>query len=84
MKNTLLFCAVLAVCAQLHAQTNIFPASGNAGIGTTSPLTTLEVTDNGGAYLIGTNSSYWSGFKTTAPTGVWGFQQNERAFFGVS
>jgi hypothetical protein len=42
-----LFCAVLAIlCAQLHAQSTIgiyVNPSNNVGIGTTSPLTTLDV-----------------------------------------
>jgi hypothetical protein len=45
MKYRLLFSAVLAACVQLHAQTNTFPASGNVGIGTTSPDKTLVVSN---------------------------------------
>jgi hypothetical protein len=43
----LTFVFLLAVCAQLHAQTNTFPASGNVGIGTTTPQTNLDVQGNG-------------------------------------
>jgi hypothetical protein len=52
MKTRLLVCAVLAAAGtQLQAQTNTFPASGNVGIGTTSPSAPLEV--NGKATVDG-------------------------------
>ena len=41
----LIICSLLT-CALLSAQTNTFPSSGNAGIGTTSPGALLHVTQN--------------------------------------
>ncbi|HSY54055.1 MAG TPA: hypothetical protein VK785_06385, partial [Opitutaceae bacterium] len=43
MKTRLLFCVALAACAQLQAQTNTFPASGNVGVGTSTPADSLDV-----------------------------------------
>ncbi|MXV15975.1 hypothetical protein [Hufsiella ginkgonis] len=37
MKTLLSFFALCSACLYVHAQSNIFPASGDAGIGTTSP-----------------------------------------------
>ena len=40
---------LLVVCAQsVVAQTNTFPASGNAGVGTTTPTNPLQVTNGSG------------------------------------
>jgi hypothetical protein len=38
-----LFLAALSLCPRLGAQANSFPATGSVGIGTTTPVTTLEV-----------------------------------------
>jgi hypothetical protein len=66
------------------AQRIVLGANGNVGIGAPFvPPTRFQVADAGGTYQIGTNGVYWSGFKTTAPAGIWGFQQAERAFFGL-
>jgi len=56
--------------------------NGNVGIGTTNPGTMLEIDQNGTAYNIGLGG-WWSGFRTTAQTGLFGFQQNDRACFGL-
>ncbi|MBL7727911.1 MAG: hypothetical protein JNM68_09500, partial [Dinghuibacter sp.] len=64
MKYTIKYGALLAglMCAgQIMAQ-NTFPATGNAGIGTTSPLNKLHIETNGlyqGVY-IRHNNGYWS------------------------
>jgi len=57
--------------------------TGNVGIGTTNPGTKLEIDQNGTAYNIG-YGGWWSGFRTSAQTGVFGFQQNDRACFGLA
>src|SRR5258708_35716673 len=41
--------SLLALTATLRAQTNAFPSSGNAGIGTTSPNAALEIDSSLGA-----------------------------------
>jgi hypothetical protein len=83
MNKLSLFTLAVATTASSLAQSNTFPASGNVGIGTTTPDKKLVVTDAYGIYEVGSNSAYWSGFKTNAPAGFWGFQQNERMFMGV-
>ncbi|MGH2645167.1 MAG: hypothetical protein ACRDE2_14535 [Chitinophagaceae bacterium] len=42
-KAYLLLCITLTTGYYCSAQTNIFPSSGNVGIGTTTPGATLEV-----------------------------------------
>lgn len=49
MKKELLLFAMTAMALGLFAQTNTFPASGNVGIGTTSPIGKLDV--RGESYL---------------------------------
>ncbi len=73
----------LLITAPATAQTNVFPTDGNVGIGTTSPTHKLTIADTNGTYEIGSNGAYWSGFKTNAPAGFFGFQQNERMFMGL-
>jgi hypothetical protein len=52
----LLFIAFTALSINAIAQTNTFPSSGNVGIGTTTPLSNLEVANSSGAILsISTN-----------------------------
>jgi hypothetical protein len=64
-------------------------STGNVGIGTTSPSYLLDVSGSarinasGQTSIIGSTAAHWNGFKSNAPTGVWGFQQSERAFLGV-
>lgn len=55
MKKYLLNISFCILAVSLFGQTNTFPTSGNVGIGTTSPLTTLDV--NGGALLRGSNTN---------------------------
>jgi hypothetical protein len=55
MKKYLLNISFCILTVSLFGQTNTFPTSGNVGIGTTSPLTTLDV--NGGTLLRGSNSN---------------------------
>lgn len=43
MKNLFLLAFALCACELTLAQTNIFPATGNAGIGTTSPGVPLDI-----------------------------------------
>ncbi|WP_422858987.1 hypothetical protein ACOKFD_16885 [Flagellimonas sp. S174] len=47
MKNVLFFTLVLLGLGQVASQTNIFPTSGNAGVGTTSPQAKLQVQGSG-------------------------------------
>jgi hypothetical protein len=59
MKKT--FLAVIAILSALpfvsYAQTNTLPTSGNVGIGTTSPVTTLQVSSSSGnGVVIGTTA----------------------------
>ena len=58
------------------------PNGGNVGIGTTNPGTKLEIDQNGTAYNIG-YGGWWSGFRTSAQTGVFGFNQDDRACIGL-
>lgn len=46
MKRLLLLAAFLFITSHAYSATNTFPASGDAGIGTTSPNVPLEVTTN--------------------------------------
>lgn len=46
MKKILFTLATTLACYSVYAQTNTFPASGNVGIGTTSPAATLDVNGN--------------------------------------
>jgi hypothetical protein len=72
----------------LGSRMTILPG-GNVGIGTTTPGYLLDVSGTarinagGLSSIIGSTAAYWNGFKSNAATGVWGFQQSERAFFGV-
>jgi hypothetical protein len=61
------FAFLLALCAQVHAQTNTFPSSGNVGIGTTAPASditwaspALDISGTRGTAII----------RTTAATGI--------------
>jgi hypothetical protein len=47
--------AILIITTTLQAQTNIFPLSGNVGIGTTSPVTLLQI--KGGSSRFGSNTN---------------------------
>ncbi len=44
--STGLFCLILASTAQVQAQNNTFPATGNVGIGVINPSSKLEVNGN--------------------------------------
>jgi hypothetical protein len=66
---------------------NIGPAltitnTGNVGICAATPGTKLEIDQNGTAYNIG-YGGWWSGFRTSAQTGVFGFNQDDRACIGL-
>ncbi len=54
MKRTVIISCLAITSLGIKAQ-NVFPTSGNVGIGTTSPKTELEV--NGGIDITGTNST---------------------------
>lgn len=47
MRKTILFTATVCCSFLLRAQTNIFPSSGNVGVGTTSPRKNLETVGAG-------------------------------------
>ena len=65
MKKTYLtglFCLILSSAAQVQAQ-NIFPATGNVGIGTTSPSTNLVVDPKGpGSIRLGNDNAGSGGY----------------------
>ena len=52
MKSIILFFSVLLTATCGYCQTNTFPATGNAGIGTLSPAGKLQVTDNNLNYYV--------------------------------
>lgn len=56
MKQLLLSICLHAICLSLIAQTNTFPASGNVGIGTTTPTQLFQV--NGGTSQLGGLTDY--------------------------
>jgi hypothetical protein len=57
MKQKLLFLAVLcSIGITVNAQTNVFPADGNVGIGTTNPQAKLDIDNN---ILLGLNNPAW-------------------------
>lgn len=56
--SRILFFAVFCNINGISAQTNTFPTSGNAGIGTTAPRAKLEVVGNGRLSTSATGSSF--------------------------
>jgi hypothetical protein len=85
--------AVLGTCISLaHAQTNTFPATGNAGIGTTSPGQSLAIaggflsaSTNSGQYTLTQLDSSTSPIATANAVGaVWGGDTIVRSYWGVS
>ncbi len=56
MKKLLLIICLFMINGIIHAQTNIFPASGNTGVGTTTPTQLFQV--NGGTSQFGSTIDY--------------------------
>jgi hypothetical protein len=66
MKKILLSAVILFSVYCADAQTNTFPTTGNAGIGTTSPLSLLHVTGNiGGGEILRLNNTDATDGRTT-------------------
>jgi len=70
MKRTLIISFVALVNSFSYGQTNTFPGNGNVGIGTTSPLSILDIGKNQTtpSFRIG-NSSYGANYNS-----IWGLQ----------
>jgi hypothetical protein len=60
MKKILSLLAVMAAVQFSYAQTNTFPASGNVGIGTTSPTDLLQINDASSMrFQVASNKGVW-------------------------
>jgi hypothetical protein len=60
MKKIILTLAIVLVGYSVYAQTNTFPTSGNAGVGTTTPNNILNIVANSPSYL---DPQYSSGLR---------------------
>jgi len=94
VRNYVLVILVVLVSGAVWAQwennsVGIHYNNGNVGIGTADPDYKLDVSEtiriesNGISSIIGSDAVWWNGFKSSAPSGQWGFVQNDRACFGV-
>jgi len=66
MKNTLLTFALIIAGHSLYAQTNIYESGENVGIGTTSPVTKLDV--EGGNINVGNTTDLARAISVTSST----------------
>ena len=75
MKKTLYTLLALLIALSASSQTNTFPASGNVGIGTTSPSFTLHINSSANQLvrLTSTNGNWLDFESTNAPIGsrIW-------------
>jgi len=67
MKRTLVISTIALVSSFSYGQTNTFPASGNTGIGTTTPVGKLEINDGNGTGVI----AYFGANGTTNAKGLY-------------
>jgi uncharacterized protein YaiE (UPF0345 family)/FtsZ-binding cell division protein ZapB len=71
MKKLVLLILIISIETSVYGQTNTFPASGNVGIGTTTPSTPLQISAgaaNSTIALIG--GSYFNNASDTRPEGI--------------
>jgi hypothetical protein len=70
---------IFAAIAWTTTGTNTW-SDGPVGIGTSSPASTLDIN---GTVLAGNSTANFSGFKSRAPSGKWGFNQADIMVVGV-
>jgi hypothetical protein len=78
-----ILCAFLLLAAKSHAQ-NVFPASGNVGIGTNTPYSLLHVNGTSGVLSSGSGAGFTFQSRNDPSTGWDWYGSGNNAHFGIT